>query len=120
MSIGTRIMEARKSLNMTQEELGKKLGISKSAVANYESGFNTPKTEIMYRLFDVLNVDANYLYQDEMKTIPYSLTMDELRLINLYRTMNEEGKKLAQQTVASFSATYQAGDNSVPVLEDKA
>ena len=64
MGIGKRIKEARNALNMTQEELAKKLGVTKGAIANYENETSHPKEPIMYKLFEALNVDANYLFQD--------------------------------------------------------
>lgn len=65
MSIGTRIRDARLRLNLTQEELSKKVGVTKSAIANYENGVSTPKIEILYALMEALSVDANYLYEKE-------------------------------------------------------
>lgn len=36
--IGNRIKERRKALHLTQEELGAKVGVQKSAIAKYEKG----------------------------------------------------------------------------------
>lgn len=66
MSVASRIKEARESAKLTQEALAKKLGVSKGAVGNYETGVSYPKTEILLKLFEVLDIDANYLYQDDM------------------------------------------------------
>ena len=38
MEIGQKIRKARLAKNMTQEELGKVVGLQKSAIAKYESG----------------------------------------------------------------------------------
>lgn len=38
MDIGNKIKAARIARGMTQEELGKHLGVQKSAIAKYESG----------------------------------------------------------------------------------
>ena len=38
MEIGQKIRQARLAKNMTQEELGKIVGLQKSAIAKYESG----------------------------------------------------------------------------------
>lgn len=65
MSIGARIREARIRLNLTQEELASRVGVTKSAIANYENGVSTPKVEILYALMRALAVDANFLYEQE-------------------------------------------------------
>lgn len=68
MSIGFRIKEARKSLGITQTTLAEKIGVTKGAIANYENEVSVPKVDLLYKLMQVLNVDANYLYQDEMQS----------------------------------------------------
>lgn len=64
MGIGKRIKEARIAQHLTQEELAKTIGVTKGAIANYETGTSHPKEEILYRLFPALQVDANFLFQD--------------------------------------------------------
>ena len=64
MSIGQRLKEARIACHMTQEDLAKKVGVTKGAIGNYETEVSSPKEQILIRLMEVLNIDANYLYQD--------------------------------------------------------
>ena len=96
MGIGRRIKEARIALNMTQEDLAKKLGITKGAVANYENETSHPKEPIMYKLIDVLEVDANYLFQDVVN-IPRQkndVTLAEYNHIKKYRDLDDHGKEM--------------------------
>lgn len=118
MSIGSRITEARKRLGLTQETLAKKISVSKGAIANYENGVSVPKTEIMYRLFEALDVDANFLYQDDMATPPrgVSLSIDEARLLTGYRSLTIEGKSKVQEYLQDMAIRYQdEKNNGVPV-----
>lgn len=95
MGIGKRIKEARNALNLTQEELANLLGVTKGAVANYENETSHPKEPIMYKMFDALNVDANYLFQDVAK-IPKKendVTFSEFEHIKKYRSLDERGKR---------------------------
>lgn len=66
MSVGSRIKERREALGITQVQLAEMLGVTKGAVGNYESGANSPKAALMYKLFEALKCDANYIYQDDM------------------------------------------------------
>lgn len=96
MGIGRRIKEARIALNMTQEDLAKKLGITKGAVANYENETSHPKEPIMYKLIDVLEVDANYLFQDVVN-IPRQkndVTLAEYNHIKKYRDLDPHGREM--------------------------
>lgn len=98
LSMGSRIKEARIQKGFTQEYLAKKIGVTKSAIANYENEISTPKIELLYKLFDVLQCDANYLYQDEMNSFAdkdesVALSLKEKTHIKKYRTLDEHGKK---------------------------
>lgn len=64
MGIGKRIREARRNKGLTQEELAMMIGVTKGAVANYENETSHPKEPIMYALFDTLDVEPNFLFQD--------------------------------------------------------
>ena len=67
MSFGERMRARRGELDMTRVELAALLGVSPSAVGNYETGVSFPKEEIMLRLFDALETDPNTLFQDRYK-----------------------------------------------------
>lgn len=67
MSIGSRIKERRESLGLTQVQLAELLGVTKGAIGNYETDANSPKASMLYKVFDVLQCDANYLFQDEIR-----------------------------------------------------
>lgn len=96
MSFATRLRDQRKRLGYTQPELAAKLGITKGAIGNYESGISSPRIEIMFKIFEVLQCDANYLFQDEMVDLTEENAspeeMDEL--VKKYRQLDEHGKQL--------------------------
>lgn len=64
MGIGRRLKEAREMAGLTQEELGRMIGITGSAITNYEKETSHPKEPIMYALIDALKVEPNFLFQD--------------------------------------------------------
>ena len=102
--MGSRIKEARIQKGFTQEYLANKIGVTKSAIANYENEISTPKIELLYKLFDVLQCDANYLYQDEMNSLAdkdesVALSLKEKTHIKKYRTLDEHGKKLVDNVL---------------------
>ncbi len=110
MGIGKRIKEAREKLGLTQKELGDLLGVTGSAVTNYENETSHPKEPIMYKMFEALHVDANYLFQDEMKKAPDpvktetgELVRDDLELLEDYHKLNENGKEAARNAVRGLT-----------------
>ncbi|MDE7183478.1 MAG: XRE family transcriptional regulator [Lachnospiraceae bacterium] len=91
MGIGYRIKEAREKLGLTQTELGKLVGVTGSAITNYEKETSSPKEPIIFRLIETLNVDANYLFQDCVK-LPKEVndvTLAEYDHIKKYRFISE-------------------------------
>jgi len=95
MGIGKRIKEARKAKGMTQTELANELNITKGAIANYENETSHPKEEILYNLFNILDVEPNYIFQDIIK-LPNKnndITLSEYEFIKDYRLLNDEGQE---------------------------
>lgn len=100
MAIGKRIKEARINRNLTQEELAKIVGVTKGAIANYESNTSHPKEPIIYSLMEALNVDANFLFQDNIKTKKASPIPDEaMQLAKDYTDLDFHGKRMVQIVV---------------------
>ncbi len=64
MGIGRRLKEAREKAGLTQEELGRMIGVTGSAITNYEKETSHPKEPVMYALIDALDVEPNFLFQD--------------------------------------------------------
>lgn len=94
MSIGSRMKTRREELGMTQTQLAEKIGVTKGAVGNYETDANSPKASMMYRIFEALQCDANYLYQDDMfDAASVMLPEDEREMLRLYKQLNQEGKE---------------------------
>lgn len=102
MSFASRLRQAREQTGLTQLELAEKLGITKSAVGNYENGVSCPKWDVLVQIFDVLHVEPNFLYQDSFSP-PVSdsvhLTPAQSALLTSFDQLNEEGQQKAQDYV---------------------
>lgn len=57
----------RQQAELSQQELGDRLGISKSAVSMYERGERTPDLELLERMADFFDVDLTYMVGTEKK-----------------------------------------------------
>lgn len=100
MSFGTRLKARREQLGITQPQLAEMLGVSKGAIGNYETDANSPKATILFKVFDVLKCDANYLFQDEMgNSYPMKVSYDEYESIKKYRNLDDHGRELVNFTL---------------------
>ena len=55
------LKELRLKRGWTQEDLAKRLNVSKNAVANWEQGVRVPKLDKLEEIARLFNVDVNYL-----------------------------------------------------------
>lgn len=61
INLGNKIKSLRTSAKMTQEELGKKIGVKKSTIANYESGYSEPESEKLSQIATIFDVTLDYI-----------------------------------------------------------
>ena len=104
MSFGERMRARRGELDMTRVELAALLGVSPSAVGNYETGVSFPKEEIMLRLFDALETDPNTLFQDSFQYKKLPLDTKEQRLLEGYRGLSALGRETVRTMVDALCA----------------
>lgn len=57
--IGRQISQKRKELNITQQELAKKLNVTDKAISNWETGKNYPDYSYFNELKEILGIDFN-------------------------------------------------------------
>ena len=63
LTLGQFIANRRKYLGLTQEELGEKIGVSKSAVAKWEIDGGLPDRDNLKKLSEVISVSVNDLHR---------------------------------------------------------
>lgn len=59
MSIGERIRKYRNEVDMTQRELAEEVGLTESAIRNYERDIRTPGDEQIERIAEALDVSSD-------------------------------------------------------------
>ena len=84
--MGNRIAWLRIKKGLTQEALGKKLGLSASAIGMYEQGRREPSISILISLANEFGVTTDYLLTGRNGKAPLFASMPELarRLAILY------------------------------------
>ncbi|OFY95355.1 MAG: transcriptional regulator [Bacteroidetes bacterium RIFOXYC12_FULL_35_7] len=88
MTIGEHIMLLRKKKNLSQAELGKKIGTSGDVIGRYERNIITPSIDVIIKIADALNVSIDYLVGKTNLEIDKS-TLKRLEDIS---RLNDDGK----------------------------
>lgn len=120
MGIGYRIKEARERLGLTQTELGEMVGVTGSAITNYEKETSHPKEQIIYKLMEKLKVDANYLFQDAVK-LPKSendINLSEYEHIKKYRSLDTHGRDMVDTVLEKEAERMAELEASRPTVID--
>ena len=107
----TRLKKLRIDSGYTQDQLAKKLGITKSRLGMYEIGQRNPDFETLELIADFFNVDMNYLLGKSSTTTRIQLNntsavinnveLDAIKiaLLQNYENLNSEG----QQKLKTYS-----------------
>lgn len=112
MNIGDKIKAARLSKGYTQEELGKLIGVQKSAVAKYENGrVVNIKRSVLAKLSKVLDIPPVELVSDieenpkktanELADI--FLDIELMSMIKEYNELNDQQKTQARNFIHFLS-----------------
>lgn len=86
MTLGEKIQFQRKRKNMTQEELGEYMEVSRQTVTKWESNQSFPEIKKLVKLSYFFNVSTDYLLKDEIEN--YEEHLNQYILEN-----GEEGKR---------------------------
>jgi transcriptional regulator with XRE-family HTH domain len=98
-SIGDRIRAARNDRSLTQDELARQIGVSRSAVAQWETGRTGQITGNLSRIAAALKVSVEYLVHGDDKRAPAEARQgDELALLRLYRECDPADRQMLLQT----------------------
>lgn len=121
MAVGQKIKELRERAGLTQEELAARIGVTASAVGNYESGRSHPKENVMYRLFGALGCEPNDIFEGyfDMEDSP------QRRHMSKYLALDAHGKELVDMCTeieyrrVCANAFGAAGDDTVLIAARK-
>ena len=116
MSFGEQLKCRRKELGLSRSELAKQLGVSQSAVGNYETGVSAPKEEILLRIFDALHVEPNYLYRGSFESAGGDASPEERTLVEKYRALSPAGRQTIHTLPAAELAVRMEGDSMAPYI----
>ena len=124
MTQGERVREIRKSLNLTLEKIGEKIGIKKNSVSQIENGINNLTDLMAKSICREFNVNYDYLmygegemFSDLPQTVldelcrQYSMDDFDRQLIALYLEMTEDERGLLKRKIRELFLKMENGDS---------
>lgn len=103
--LGARIRSLRRACGMTQDELAREVGVTRSAVAQWETGRAGQVGGNLTRIARALATSAEFLLSGEPGTPPSAshLAADEQSLLRAYRDCPAEDRALLLRTAVRLA-----------------
>lgn len=83
MDFGNRIYELRKKLNLSQEQLAEKVGVSRQTISKWELGETTPDIKQAGILSQIFNVSLDELTGNDTKEVIYEKVSNTEKLAGI-------------------------------------
>ena len=103
MTFGEKLINSRLALNLSQQELGERVGVSQRTIYSYEQDGKYPRRSTLDRLAETLNVTAAYLMNEEesdtQKDIDHERFLSKARKDFGYKGAQDAQKMIEQATV---------------------
>ncbi len=113
MTIGEKIKEARKAAGLSQEEFAQKAGVSRSAVAKWESDRGLPDIENLKVISSLLDISIDYLLADDTR-----ITFNETRKPIDLDSYTKTGKCRDRKDAVCYTE-YRDADAIYPLIRRK-
>lgn len=98
-AVGARIRTARQALRLTQGQMAERIGVSRSAVAQWETGRAGQLTGNLARIAEALGVGLEHLLHGADKRAAFqAATGDEAAILRLYRACAPEDRQILLRT----------------------
>jgi len=114
MTFGEKIKSARLALNLSQIELAEKAGITERSIYSYEQTGTFPKSPVLKKLAEALNITVGYLL-DEDETDKHANVDQDLFFLSAKKGFGYKGAKEAREVVFRAAALFAGGE-----LDDEA
>lgn len=102
--LGLRLRYLRKQDNLTQAELGTRLGVGKSAVCMWENGQRTPDWETLEAISDFFNVPMASFFANSTST-DTNLSDFETAVLKQLRQLSEDQQRTFLAFLTSLTGT---------------
>ena len=117
-NVGENIRRMREEQGYSQNALAKKAGIAYATLNAIERSTKSPSVDTIALLASALGLPVSYLLGEEQKT---AMTAQERRLVEDFRSLNQQGREYVLQSMAMAVRIYLSGKSGAfPGLESRA
>ncbi|MGU3473906.1 helix-turn-helix domain-containing protein [Paenibacillus sp. D51F] len=93
LTMGDRLRELRLNKNMSQEEVSKKIGITRSAYSHYEINNRQPVYETLIKLATFFEVSLDYMIGGEQNQSEAQVAPETFEILRILSGMDAEKRQ---------------------------
>ncbi|GGF89384.1 helix-turn-helix domain-containing protein [Paenibacillus abyssi] len=93
MTMGDRLRELRLKKSISQEEVARQIGITRSAYSHYEINNRQPVYETLIKLAALFDVTLDYIIGGESSKQENTIMPDTIEIIRLLNNMDHDKRK---------------------------
>lgn len=118
--INSRIKEVRKYLDLTQDEFGERIGVSRNVIVNIELNRVEAKPLLINQICSEYGINKQWLCDGEGEMLDQSLTSSEDKLISLFTMLikNNERSFKREFIIAVTTALGKLDANAWNVIQE--
>lgn len=100
---------------VTDYQVAKATGVSRSTFSDWKSGRSAPKREKLKKIAEYLEIPIEYLTGETVIEHTTPLSEDEAEMLRLFRSLNDMGKQAALSTLQGLEQSFkkEAGSSKV-------
>ena len=118
INVGNQIAILRKGKELTQQDLGERLGVTFQAVSKWERGDTLPDTAILPDLAQVLQTTVDFILNGGEKMVEYRGKINVTDMINGIKCLERMRELLGKENIIYRSAIKGINENMNTDIED--
>lgn len=95
MTMGDRLRELRLYKNLSQEEVAKQIGITRSAYSHYEINNRQPVYETLKKLAILFHVSLDFIIGGEPVKAETQVTPEAIEIIRILNNMDHDKRRIS-------------------------
>lgn len=108
MTFGEKVRNSRLILNLSQEELAEKIGVTKRSIINYEAHNKMPTKKTVTKLATALHVSETFLTHDDVSDPETDMEKD-LLISEAVKKYGETARKQATDVIEQANVLFAGG-----------
>lgn len=117
MNFGDKLVQQRKKMGISQEQLAEKIGVTRQSVSKWELSSSVPELGKLIQLSELFGVSIDYLVKDYIETEPASNQEDNIKHQEILEGIEALSKQIEVTKTNSYHYTSKKKIFNIPLID---